>query len=150
MTARFSWNQGNPRVHRPRLRQKQTARSLRHSNPQFLISLLRWAFVQFPDCFKRGPSKIGGMKTISVMVVVLALAGVPSVYSQPKTAPPFQVVETTIDDVHAAMTSGKLSAHDLVQAYLDRINAFDKKGPALNCIITVNARALEECIDPVQ
>ena len=84
------------------------------------------------------------MKTISVMVVVLALAGVPSVYSQPKTAPPFQVVETTIDDVHAAMTSGKLTAHDLVQAYLDRINAFDKKGPALNCIITVNARALED------
>src|SRR5690349_8610586 len=84
------------------------------------------------------------MKTITVMITVLALAGVPAGYSQVKTAPPFQVVETTIDDVHAAMTSGKLTAHDLVQAYLDRINAFDKKGPALNCVITVNAHALED------
>src|SRR5207253_3253569 len=59
-------------------------------------------------------------------------------------APRFQVVETTIDDIHMAMSSGRLSAHDLVQAYLDRINAFDKQGPALNCIITLNSTALEE------
>src|SRR3989441_1656927 len=56
----------------------------------------------------------------------------------------FQVVETTIDDIHAAMKSGKLTARQLVQSYLDRINAFDKKGPAINCIITLNPYALEE------
>jgi Asp-tRNA(Asn)/Glu-tRNA(Gln) amidotransferase A subunit family amidase len=59
-------------------------------------------------------------------------------------AAPFQVVESTIDDIHAAMKSRTLTAHQLVQMYLDRIDAFDKKGPALNCIITVNPRALEE------
>src|SRR5262245_27994544 len=42
------------------------------------------------------------------------------------------------------MKSGQLTAHQLVQAYLDRISAFDKQGPALNCIITLNSRALEE------
>src|SRR5258705_13997354 len=74
------------------------------------------------------------MKTICVVVMAFALAAGPS----------FQVVETTIDDIHAAMKSGKLTAHDLVQAYLDRINAYDKQGPRLNCIITLNRGALEE------
>jgi amidase len=56
----------------------------------------------------------------------------------------FQVVETTINDVHAALKRGDITARELVQAYLDRIEAFDKKGPALNCIISLNPRALED------
>jgi Asp-tRNA(Asn)/Glu-tRNA(Gln) amidotransferase A subunit family amidase len=61
-----------------------------------------------------------------------------------KTAAKFQVVETTIEDIHAAMAAGKLTARELVQAYLDRIAAFDKRGPALNCIINLNPLALED------
>jgi Asp-tRNA(Asn)/Glu-tRNA(Gln) amidotransferase A subunit family amidase len=76
------------------------------------------------------------MRTISVLVAALALVGA--------QAPRFQVMETTIDDIHAAMMSRKLTSHDLVQAYLDRINAYDKKGPMLNCIITLNPHALED------
>lgn len=56
----------------------------------------------------------------------------------------FDVVETTIDAVHQAFESGRLTPRELVQAYLDRIEAYDRKGPALNCIITVNPNALEE------
>lgn len=56
----------------------------------------------------------------------------------------FQVLETTIDDIHSAMKSGKLTAHQLVKAYLDRIDAFDKKGPTINCIISLNPQALED------
>src|SRR5262245_62359169 len=56
----------------------------------------------------------------------------------------FQVAEKTIDEIHAAMKSGKLTARQLVQAYLDRIDAYDKKGPALNCIITLNTQALTD------
>jgi amidase len=56
----------------------------------------------------------------------------------------FRIVETSVDQVHAAYKSGALTAHLLVQAYLDRINAYDKKGPTINCIITINPRALEE------
>src|SRR5579862_9726674 len=85
------------------------------------------------------------MKTILVIVSALAFLSLSLGYSQSKTAAPrFQVVETTIDDVHAAMASGKLTAHDLVQAYLARINAYDKQGPMLNCIITLNPHAVEE------
>jgi amidase len=58
--------------------------------------------------------------------------------------PSFQIVETSIDDIRAALRSGKLTARRLVQGYLDRINAYDKAGPTINAIITLNPRALEE------
>jgi amidase len=57
---------------------------------------------------------------------------------------PFQVVEASVDDIHAAMKAGKLTARQLVQMYLDRIEALDKKGPNINSVITVNAQALAE------
>ncbi len=57
---------------------------------------------------------------------------------------PFNLLETSIDDVHAALKSGRLTAHQLVQGYLDRIDAFDKHGPAINSVITLNPRALED------
>src|ERR1041385_2518331 len=56
----------------------------------------------------------------------------------------FEVVEATIDDVHAAYKSGRLTAQQLVRFYLDRIEAYDNKGPHLNAIINVNPGALEE------
>src|SRR5688572_24923129 len=56
----------------------------------------------------------------------------------------FNIIETTIDDVHAAYKSGRLTCRQLVQMYLDRIEAFDKKVPQLNAIITINPEALEE------
>ncbi|HJO04899.1 MAG TPA: amidase family protein [Acidobacteriota bacterium] len=54
-----------------------------------------------------------------------------------------QVVETTIAQIHAAMRAGELTSRQLVEASLDRIDAYDKRGPALNAIVTVNPRALE-------
>ncbi|HEY4133048.1 MAG TPA: amidase family protein, partial [Gemmatimonadaceae bacterium] len=57
-------------------------------------------------------------------------------------AQPFRIEETTIADVHAAMQANRLTCHALVQAYLTRIDRFDKKGPAINAITVVNPRAL--------
>ncbi|MGH7770409.1 MAG: amidase, partial [Candidatus Binatia bacterium] len=59
-------------------------------------------------------------------------------------SPAFDVLETTIADIHAAYKSGQLTARRLVEMYLERIDAFDKKGPALNAIITLNSKALDE------
>jgi amidase len=56
----------------------------------------------------------------------------------------FDVIETTIDQVHAAYRSGELTCRMLVQMYLDRIEAYEKNGPAINAIVTINAKALEE------
>jgi amidase len=50
--------------------------------------------------------------------------------------------EPTIADIHAALKSKDLTCRQLVQMYLDRIEAYDKKGPALNAIVVVNPNAL--------
>ena len=55
---------------------------------------------------------------------------------------PFRVEEATISEIHAAMRAGNLTCHDLVQQYLNRIDAYDKRGPAVNAIITINPKAL--------
>ena len=82
------------------------------------------------------------------MIVILSLLAIFAISScsQDSTADngSFQIMETTIADVHAAYQSGQLTAHQLVQGYLDRIEAFDQRGPAINCIITLNPNALEE------
>ena len=57
---------------------------------------------------------------------------------------PFQVVEATIEDIHDAYNTASLTAHQLVQLYLDRIEAYDKQGPGINAIISVNPEALRE------
>jgi Asp-tRNA(Asn)/Glu-tRNA(Gln) amidotransferase A subunit family amidase len=54
----------------------------------------------------------------------------------------FDVVEASIADIRAAMATGELTARELVQLYLDRIEAYDKQGPAINAIITINQNAL--------
>src|SRR6201993_5104194 len=61
-----------------------------------------------------------------------------------KPTAPFNLLEATIDDIQNAYKSRQLSARQLVQMYLDRIEAYDKKGPAINAIITLNDRALDE------
>ncbi|AKD54694.1 amidase family protein [Spirosoma radiotolerans] len=52
--------------------------------------------------------------------------------------------EATITSLHEAMQAGKVTAEQLVQLYLDRIEAYDKQGPYLNAIIMVNPKALTE------
>src|SRR2546426_8274225 len=53
------------------------------------------------------------------------------------------VPEATIRSTHAAFATGEVTCVQLVQAYLNRIEAFDHTGPALNAIITINPKALE-------
>jgi amidase len=54
----------------------------------------------------------------------------------------FDVRETTIADIHAAMRAGTLGCRALVGEYLRRIEAYDHSGPALNSLIVVNPNAL--------
>ena len=64
-------------------------------------------------------------------------------------APPFDVVEATIADIHAAMRAGRLTCRALVGEYLRRIEAYDRNGPALNALIVLDpdARANAEALD---
>lgn len=56
----------------------------------------------------------------------------------------FRLMEATIEDIHAAYKAKRLTSRQLVQLYLDRIEAYDKKGPAINSIITLNSQALAD------
>jgi amidase len=56
----------------------------------------------------------------------------------------FHIVDTTIADIHAAYRDRTLTARQLVEMYLDRIDAYDKKGPSINSIISLNPRIMEE------
>lgn len=54
----------------------------------------------------------------------------------------FELNETTISDLQDKMASGKYSAVQLTTMYLQRIEAIDKKGQALNAVIELNPDAL--------
>ena len=54
---------------------------------------------------------------------------------------PFAVEETTIADMRNALRDGRVTARQLVEAYLARIDAYDKLGPRLNALITVSSDA---------
>jgi amidase len=60
------------------------------------------------------------------------------------TQNPFDVVEKTIPELQEAMRTGALTSVQLVDAYLARIEAYDRKGPRLNSIIAVNPKARDE------
>jgi len=81
------------------------------------------------------------VNAVRTTILALLLAAFPvGAMSQPK----FDVMETTVAEIHRAYASGNLTARQLVQLYLDRIEAYDKNGPRINSVITPNAKALEE------
>jgi amidase len=54
------------------------------------------------------------------------------------------IENATIADLNVAFQSGKLTAEKLTGIYLSRINAYDKNGPAINAVMTLNPNALSE------
>jgi amidase len=78
----------------------------------------------------------------------LLLVALPSVLVAVHGAPlaaqggEFRLEEATIAEIHAAFRTKSLTCHALVQRYLDRIDAIDKRGPAINALVTINPGAL--------
>ena len=56
----------------------------------------------------------------------------------------FDVMEKSITELNLALESGQVTSQELVVQYLDRIEAYDQQGPALNTIVTLSLRAAEE------
>ena len=79
---------------------------------------------------------------MSVRVFAVALLAGGSLGAQ--TVPFFEVEEATIAQIHDAMRDRRLTCRGLVDAYIRRINAYDKNGPAINAIVTINPGALQE------
>lgn len=58
--------------------------------------------------------------------------------------PRFDVVEASIAQLRAALESGETSSAELTQAYLERIDAYDRSGPRLNALVVMNRGAMAE------
>lgn len=84
----------------------------------------------------------------ALLALALALGVAPGTTAPSgATSTAFPLVEATIADVHAALADGRLTCVDLVQGYLDRIDAYDDQGPALQSVLTVNPDALTIAAD---
>ncbi len=59
----------------------------------------------------------------------------------PATGP--HVVELDIAGIHQGLQEGDFTCTDLVVAYLARIEAYDRQGPALHAIVTINPEAMD-------
>lgn len=84
------------------------------------------------------------MKNAIVFFMVTGLAI--SCDPQPKPDPlqnGFKYEEFDIVQLQSGYADGEYSIQDVVQSYLDRINAIDKNGPQLNSIIQVNPDAID-------
>lgn len=57
---------------------------------------------------------------------------------------PFRLMEASVRETQAALGAGTITSEDLVRMYLARIEAYDKQGPAINAIIRLNPKALDE------
>jgi len=80
---------------------------------------------------------------LSSLVVAALLTGCgDSKESDTPAAAEFSPVEGTIAQLHAALAAGTTSCEAVVQQYIDRIEAYDRTGPTLNSVISVNDEAL--------
>lgn len=93
---------------------------------------------------KGGILHSGLWKSSGFLALIALLVVYPPLANCQTKPEPFQLIETTIERVHAAYKSGQLTSHQLVQLYLNRIEAYDKNGPKINAIINLNPKALED------
>ena len=92
---------------------------------------------------------IKSVEHVLTTVAVLVFNCLVAVRSSAQAGPPhvtttFDLQTATVADINAAIDAGALSSEKLVQLYLNRIDAYDKKGPKINAVITFNPKALEE------
>jgi amidase len=88
-------------------------------------------------CVKRTASG-GRGRPLLLALVCLALP----TPAHPQHVGGVELMELTIAEAHEAMLRRTLTARQLVEAYLERIEAYDKRGPTINALIMINPRAL--------
>lgn len=85
------------------------------------------------------------MRLLNRSTVLAALLGQATFLSfgTPARAATFDLQTATIEDINQAFDVGALTSEKLVSLYLARIEAFDKAGPNINSVITLNAQAIQ-------
>ena len=82
------------------------------------------------------------MRRLACAVALVAAAALSA-----QTPRPFALDETTIAQIAAAVRDGSVTCRSLVEQYLARIDANDKKGASLNAIVLTNPDALKTADD---
>jgi Asp-tRNA(Asn)/Glu-tRNA(Gln) amidotransferase A subunit family amidase len=82
--------------------------------------------------------RIAAPSCLAALVVATPLAQAPAA---------FRVEETTIAQIESALSDRSLTCRALVEQYLARIDAYDKRGPAINAIVMTNPDALKVADD---
>jgi hypothetical protein len=82
--------------------------------------------------------------SIALASLFAALLSVSVLIAQAQRAPAFQVYEMPIARIETELRAKRLTCRALVEQYLRRIEAYDKKGPALNAIVQINPDSLAE------
>lgn len=77
------------------------------------------------------------------LCLILLLAWAVGATAVAQTSRGIALDEATVADINAAFDAGSLTSEQLVQMFLARIRAYDKQGPSLRALITVNAKAVE-------
>src|SRR5258707_1134659 len=75
---------------------------------------------------------------LTVLVAVLLIAAL-----TPALAKTLDFDALTIADLNKAFDTGALTSEKLVQICLARIQAYDRQGPSLHAVLTLNPKALE-------
>ena len=103
---------------------------------------------------RRGPARrtSGARAAFAIAAVAVAaiVTGCSGTADREAAGSGVAVVELDIAGIHEGLRAGRFPCVSLVEAYLARIEAYDRRGPALHALVTVNgeavsrARALDE------
>ena len=80
------------------------------------------------------------------LVLVTALF-VPLVTIAAQDRASFDVQEASIAQIQSALATKRTTCHAVVEQFVRRIDAYDKNGPAINAIVEINSKALNEADD---
>ncbi|MCA1742331.1 MAG: hypothetical protein LC630_07710, partial [Bacteroidales bacterium] len=85
------------------------------------------------------------IKLLFLAIVIISLAFASCKQQTGKSAPltdHFTFEEFTIEQLQQGYANGDFTVTDVVQAYLDRIDAIDDSGPMLNAVLQINPDAM--------
>ncbi|MGZ5034026.1 MAG: amidase [Usitatibacter sp.] len=89
------------------------------------------------------PARRGFLTAAAGTVATITLPTLPSPASAASMGATFEFQEATLAQLATRMSAGTLTSKALTQAYLDRIAALDRAGPALRAVIELNPEALD-------
>ncbi len=87
--------------------------------------------------------KINPLFIVVIILLLPAVSCTQQTGNSAATTHQFRFEEFTIEQLQQGYANGDFTVTDVVQAYLDRIDAIDDAGPMLNAVIQINPEAMD-------